>query len=57
MQGTKVPVYEEFMANGHNMFIATRLGRTEKQHAAAYYNFMAPQPGSVIVNKIGRAHV
>ena len=38
------------MANGHNMFIATRLGRTEKQHAATYYNFMAPQSGSVIVD-------
>ena len=50
MQESTVPVYEEFMGNGHNMFIATRLGRTEKQHAATYYNFMAPQSGSVIVD-------
>ena len=50
MTETNVPVYEEFMRNGCNMFIAARLGRTERQHASVYYKFMDPQPGSVIAD-------
>ena len=43
-------VFSDFMQNGANMFVATRLATTEEEHAMVYYHFMRPQPNSVIVD-------
>jgi SAM-dependent methyltransferase len=43
-------VFKEFMQNGANMFIATRLAPTEQEHMNQYYKFMQPRPYSVIVD-------
>lgn len=43
-------VYHDFMVNGANMFIATRLAPSEQEHAIAYYQFMQPKHSAVIVD-------
>ena len=44
------PVFEAFLRQGAGMFVAARLAPTERGHAEAYHLFMAPAPGSVIVD-------
>lgn len=43
-------VFSAFMENGANMFIATRLAPTEREHVALYYDFMRPKPYSIVVD-------
>lgn len=43
-------VFDHFMANGANLFNATRLAPTEAEHCRIYYDFVQPQPDSLIVD-------
>lgn len=43
-------VFDHFMANGANLFNATRLAPTEMEHCRIYYDFVQPKPGAIIVD-------
>jgi ubiquinone/menaquinone biosynthesis C-methylase UbiE len=43
-------VFKAFMANNCNLFNATRLAPTEKEHVEKYYKFMCPPKNSLIVD-------
>jgi ubiquinone/menaquinone biosynthesis C-methylase UbiE len=44
------PIFSEFLHRGYKLFNAARIAPTEKEHARAYYDFMAPQSNSFIVD-------
>ena len=44
------PIFSEFLHRGYKLFNAARIAPTEKEHARAYYEFMAPQSNSFIVD-------
>lgn len=43
-------VFDHFMANGANLFNATRLAPTEAEHCKIYYDFVNPNPNALIVD-------